>query len=1158
MKKKYYLFALAFAGLVLTSCGGNGSIGLNYDESDLDIDTEWVEYSVPITKVSFESGEKSISIPRGETHEYQYSIEPAKAVKAALSWSSSDETVATVSKGVVSALEVGKTTITCFNKEGSFDPISLSVEVIVPVTDIRFAQETLLADFNHQYHLDTLVRYEPSDTTETGLSWHSSNEEVATVSEDGILTTKDVTSSVTITASSERINKIIELTVEVADRTIYPDTVNVTEFESEVEIGHNFTMKAEAVRAAEPEVQVTHPEVKYYSSDPTILTVEEDTGVVHALATGIASIFATAQGKEGLVTSESKTVTVFEVKVQNIILEDIELTNRNGRSDIEIPMTYTTDRAGYEEASIPNFVYTVGDPEVATVSNGKLYAVAATGSTTLNVTETRSSASKTVNLTVGYEVDSIFVSGLTEVTIGNSITLSATSDPAGVPKELFSYSSSDESIATVTNNGVVTGVSAGEVEITVSAFGCEEVYAVTVKNPLPQHQFYVEGIGGDWTINEQYALNPDLSDSNHYYLGPVFLAANTQIKVYDYVNNVWYGSNEGYTEQGAYWKTTSEGNLLVLIEGDFYVDLYLEHGEGNHIKLYYKGSEVDPIYGHQYYAEGIGGVWQAVEQYGLKADENDANHFYLGPLSLTANTEIKVYDVVNNTWYSSNEGYTEQEGYWTTTNDGNVKTLQDGTFYIDLYVEHGEGNHLKLYCEGVQPIPDVPAEDGYYLVGSKTNWKFAGATKMSAGEGSDLAQLIGYEAEEGETFKVRGYHNEVNSWHNWLDHGDANYTVASDSTLNIYLNSEGYFTVDVQGDTPTFDYDWYLDLNGSVNAETGDIGQSVNFVKDLNDNNIYWIYDLAVSENDTLKAYNPTSKIWRGTVGQGDYWTHNDNQDMVVTVAGTYDLKLFVDYEGSMHLYLIAKESDWGTGPVLVGSKNYSGSGEEGASWDDATKAYFFTVEGGDPIEGVDKQYVADIEFVEDDEFRFRIAGSYDNILDTDPNKKDSAWNAGQITMNGDNYKVITAGTYTLYMKHFTSGGWSCYIGKIGGDTPVTSKLKFSCDLSILNDKIGGSCTSYSLYAWCSDGSKPFGSFDDCWKNLINGYVEIDYPEGKTITGIIIYLWQGDAKKQSTNIEVSITEAGEYYIMMPEKLQWVEEDNQWKFSGLTVQKASAE
>lgn len=807
MKKKYYLFALAFAGLVLTSCGGNGSIGLNYDESDLDIDTEWVEYSVPITKVSFESGEKSISIPRGETHEYQYSIEPAKAVKAALSWSSSDETVATVSKGVVSALEVGKTIITCFNKEGSFDPISLSVEVIVPVTDIRFAQETLLADFNHQYHLDTLVRYEPSDTTETGLSWHSSNEEVATVSEDGILTTKDVTSSVTITASSERINKIIELTVEVADRTIYPDTVNVTEFESEVEIGHNFTMKAEAVRAAEPEVQVTHPEVKYYSSDSTILTVEEDTGVVHALATGSANIYATAQGKEGLVTSESKTVTVFEVKVQSIILEDIELTNRNGRSDIEIPMTYTTDRAGYDKASIPNFVYTVGDPEVATVSNGKLYAVAATGSTTLNVTETRSSASKTVNLTVGYEVDSISVSGLTEVTIGNSITLSATSDPAGVPKELFSYSSSDESIATVTNNGVVTGVSAGEVEITVSAFGCEEVYAVTVKNPLPQHQFYVEGIGGDWTVNEQYALNPDLSDSNHYYLGPVFLAANTEIKVYDYVNNVWYGSNEGYTEQGAYWKTTSEGNLLVLIEGDFYVDLYLEHGEGNHIKLYYKGSEVDPIYGHQYYAEGIGGVWQAVEQYGLKADETDANHFYLGPLALEANTEIKVYDVVNNAWYGSNEGYTEQEGYWTTTNDGNVKTLQDGTFYIDLYVEHGEGNHLKLYCEGVQPTPDVPAENGYYLVGSYTNWKFEGATKMEAGEGTDLAKLEGFAVSEGQEFKVRGYHNEVESWHNWAEHGEANYVVGENvETIDVYLSAAGvFYIVEHSGSTPSED-----------------------------------------------------------------------------------------------------------------------------------------------------------------------------------------------------------------------------------------------------------------------------------------------------------------------------------------------------------------
>ncbi|MBQ6920764.1 MAG: Ig-like domain-containing protein [Bacilli bacterium] len=1057
MKKKYYLFALAFTGLVLTSCGGNGSVGLNYDESDLDIDTEWVEYSVPITKVSFESGEKSISIPRGETHEYQYSIEPAKAVKAALSWSSSDETVATVSKGVVSALEVGKTTITCFNKEGSFDPISLSVEVIVPVTDIRFAQETLLADFNHQYHLDTLVRYEPSDTTEIGLSWHSSNEEVATVSDDGILTTKDVTSSVTITASSERINKIIELTVEVADRTIYPDTVNVTEFESEVEIGHNFTMKAEAVRAADPEVQVTHPEVKYYSSDSTILTVEEDTGVVHALATGSANIYATAQGKEGLVTSESKTVTVFEVKVQSIILEDIELTNRNGRSDIEIPMTYTTDKAGYEKASIPNFVYTVGDPEVATVSNGKLYAVAATGSTTLNVTETRSNASKTVNLTVGYEVDSISVIGLTEVTIGNSITLSATSDPAGVPKELFSYSSSDENIATVTNNGVVTGVSAGEVEITVSAFGCEEVYAISVKNPLPQSQFYVEGIGGVWEVDERYALKQDLGDSNHFYLGPIFLAANTQIKVYDYVNDTWYGSSEGYTEQGAYWKTTSEGNLLVLIEGEFYVDLYIDAMNDNHIKLYYNGTEDDPVYSHRYYAEGIGGVWKAEEQYGMNEDSTDPNHFYLGPLTLEANTEIKIYDVVNDKWFGSTQGYTEQGAYWTTTSEGNLKTLVEGSFYIDLYLDALNDNHIKLYYDnGEAPGEDVPAEDGYYLVGSYTNWKFEGATKMEAGEGTDLAKLEGFAVSEGQEFKVRGYHNEVESWHNWAEHGEANYVVGENvETIDVYLSAAGvFYIVEHNGSTPSEDVpaeEGYYIVGSKTNykfegATKMGAGEGTDLAKLEG-------YVPVEGEEFKVRGYHAATSTWYnyGNAAEG----HEDDNYVVGEDVETLDV--YLNSEGKF--YVVEHKSVTPSEDVPAEDGYYLVGSKTSWKYEGATK-----MSAG---EGTDLAKLEGYVPVEGEEFRVR---GYHSSADTWYN-----WGDAAEGHEDDNY-VVGEDVESLDV-YLNSEGKFYVVEHKTGPEPTTEKVFY---FTLPNSEGGNSWSTLRAYVWNDTSKANMGEWPGC------------------------------------------------------------------------------
>lgn len=114
MKKKFSLIALSLLGLTLTACGSTGTVGLNVDDVDLEIDTEFTEYSVPVTKVNFEEGENNIVIDRGEKYSYSYSVEPAKALKKSLSWSSSNEEVATVDEGVVTGVGAGKAIILRF------------------------------------------------------------------------------------------------------------------------------------------------------------------------------------------------------------------------------------------------------------------------------------------------------------------------------------------------------------------------------------------------------------------------------------------------------------------------------------------------------------------------------------------------------------------------------------------------------------------------------------------------------------------------------------------------------------------------------------------------------------------------------------------------------------------------------------------------------------------------------------------------------------------------------------------------------------------------------------------------------------------------------------------------------------------------------------
>ena len=946
-KKKIYLLALALAGMSLTACGGS-SIGLNYDESDLEIDTEWVEYSVPVTSVTFDEGEDSIVVERGKTYEYSYSIEPKKAVKRSLSWSSSNTDIATVDKGVVTGVSAGKTVVSVFNNENSFNPIYLDVEVIVPVTDIAFRQSTLLADYYTDYEL--IVDYSPFDTTEKGLSWSIDNEEIATIDQDGFLKTKGVTGVVTVSAHSAYINKVITLTVDVADRTVYPDAVQIDEFESEVEVGKNFTMTAHSYVSSDPTAMVTHPEVKYYSSDPTILSVEEDTGIVHALGVGNASIYATANGKTQVISSPSQTVHVFEVKVQTIVLEDITLSNRNGRSDVPVGLTYTTDTAGYDVASVPNFKYTIGDENVATVNdNGMLRAVAPSGSTTLRVDETRSGVTKTVNVYVGYEVDSIVVNGTSEIDTGRSMTLSVTTSPSGFPASLISYSSSNDSVATVNSDGVVTGVSDGTATITVTATGMNKTVTETfeVKVNIPEIPFsydmsyvvgdhdYYSGVSkpsstGSWDKANQAKAVDEVVQAPHdtllyerravvkFNAGDIWKlrTAEEYLPTDGYKEGLGYLIGEYKTKEGAFvgsnpdMSITGDDYKNVLVNRTGYYAIYHAQYTNDHPEGWFSIyvarheltlSDTTPqiqvgtsvvLEAHNWLGELSHNVSEGSELISVVRGTGADNYKFTVTAGSTSGTAKIVFTdewksvevlvtvstdaplpktfedgipyVVGNADYHTGTAVGSGE-YWgsdaskamkcvvssgeidpqdvyaqfettiTFAKDNQFKVVIGGeSLYWDAAYEKAgaiakgqmsqpdnvvvnEEGTYKIYVKcltnnrgwsvyiepkqgGGDDPTDVPAEDGYYLVGSETNFKYEGATKMSAGTGGNLAQLIGYEAHAGEEFKVRGYHSGVDTWYNWgnapeADPG-ANYAVgATAKTVDVYLNGEGLFYV---------------------------------------------------------------------------------------------------------------------------------------------------------------------------------------------------------------------------------------------------------------------------------------------------------------------------------------------------------------------------
>ena len=114
---------------------------------------------------------------------------------------------------------------------------------------------------------------------------------------------------------------------------------------------------------------------------------------------------------------------------------------------------------------VPTFLS--NDPSL---TNGAVSGSWAIGSNTYVVTDKDGdSKSYTINIARDVAVESVSVSGETTVAAKSQITLTATVLPAEVSNKAVTWSSSDETKATVDANGVVTGKAAGSVTITATS-----------------------------------------------------------------------------------------------------------------------------------------------------------------------------------------------------------------------------------------------------------------------------------------------------------------------------------------------------------------------------------------------------------------------------------------------------------------------------------------------------------------------------------------------------------------------------------------------------------------------------------------------------------------------------------------------------------------
>ena len=145
----------------------------------------------------------ALAIYVGESKAITATVKPDDATNKALTWTSSDETVATVdATGKVTGKKIGTATITATAQDGSGVSGSCTVTVLSPVKKVTVEPANLTLGQNKSYTLKATVEVFGSGT-DTGVTWTSSDTTIATVDATGKVTTTDKTGTVTITATSK-------------------------------------------------------------------------------------------------------------------------------------------------------------------------------------------------------------------------------------------------------------------------------------------------------------------------------------------------------------------------------------------------------------------------------------------------------------------------------------------------------------------------------------------------------------------------------------------------------------------------------------------------------------------------------------------------------------------------------------------------------------------------------------------------------------------------------------------------------------------------------------------------------------------------------------------------------------------------------------------
>ena len=415
--------------------------------------------------------QNEIGIKKGKGYQLVSTVLPENAENKQVVWESSDPKIVSVNSvtGYITGVKEGSATITVktlINDISTDCIVNVSGKNIL-VSKIFLNEKRISLAVGYTHSLTYQIT--PKNATENDLIFTSSDSSVATVNQSGVIQgLKEGNAIITVSSSNGLAKDTTYVSVykkgastvvdgEPIKTDNYPKSLTVSPQSLNLKLGGSSQLIASVL----PEK--SNNQISWSSTNSRVATVDSN-GLVSAVGMGSATIIA--RTINDITYNVNVLVGNYSKELRSILVTTNYITLAVSNSK-QLAVAFTPS-----DASNKNVFWTSSNPSVATVDKYGVVKAISPGSTIIKATSedggyTDTATIEVVNYDNIIEEKSIaFDSSSYTVGIGSTKSLIPIITPSNATFKSVRFESSNPSIATVDENGVVRGLKEGTVSIT--------------------------------------------------------------------------------------------------------------------------------------------------------------------------------------------------------------------------------------------------------------------------------------------------------------------------------------------------------------------------------------------------------------------------------------------------------------------------------------------------------------------------------------------------------------------------------------------------------------------------------------------------------------------------------------------------------------------